>query len=260
MKKIKRHYYLDLFRGFAFILMVIDHLIFDIVFFFSSYWQTSFKKTHYLNVIASALSDYRNSDLSKIIRIVFIVFIFLFVSGISSTLSRNITKRGFRLFLLALAITLVSIIISLIISNHKIIIYFGIIHLISICMLLTPLLKKLPRIWLGLLGIVIIILGFYFEIKSIRVDSVLLVPFNILPPTFATGDFYPILPYLGFYIFGVIYGEYYFKKLNKPRFTKKYKMNIFTYFGKNALVWYFIHQVILVVFLDLLTGIHILFK
>lgn len=236
--------------------MAIDHLIFDIVFFFRSLWSNLFPKTHYVNVIATLLRDYRNLNISKIFRIVLIVFVFLFISGVCSNFSKKVSKRGLRLFVLSMGITLISFIISLIIQDSRIIIYFGIIHCISICVLLTPLMKKINRVILGVLGIVIIGLGFYFE--DLRVNTNLLIIFNLIPQGFATGDYYPLFPYLGFYIFGFIFGEYYFIKLNKPKVTKKYNMNIFTYFGKNALVWYFVHQVLIVIFLFLFTGINLL--
>lgn len=256
MNNYNRHYYIDLFRGIAFILMVFDHLIFDIVFFFRSMWANLFSKTYYLNVFANFLREYRRSDISRILRITLIVFVFLFISGVCSNFSKKVSKRGLRLFVLSMGITLISFIISLIIQDKSIIIYFGIIHCISICMLLTPLMKKINRVILGVIAIVIIGLGFYFE--TIRVNTNLLIIFNLIPFGFTTGDYYPLFPFLGFYIFGFIFGEYYFIKLNKPKATKKYNMNIFTYFGKNALVWYFVHQILLVVFLFIFTGINIL--
>lgn len=255
--KTQRYYYIDLIRGIAFILMAIDHLFFDIVYFFSSYWKDYFSNKHYLNVIANAVSLYRKNDISNIFRFLFIASVFLFISGVSSTLSRNIVKRGVRVLIISLLITLITFIIYLITGSKSIIIYFGILHCISVCMLLTPQFKKLDKRLLFMLAIIIIFLGFYFG--QLKINTFWLIPFNITGFAFTTADYYPIFPYMGIYILGLLFGSWYFNKKKNIKSPKEYKMNIFTYFGKNALVWYFIHQAFLIVFLVLFTLINLIF-
>lgn len=258
-KRIERHYYIDLIRGIAFILMAIDHLIFDIAYLFNSYWGKLFPKEFYLNDIVRLLQKYRFSDISTIIRMVFIAFVFLFISGISSVLSRNILKRGLKLFLISLGLSLITIIIYLFTKNITIIIYFGILHCISISMLLTPLFKRVNKIILLIIALLIIGTGIYLSINTIYLNTNLLAPFNLTKPTFTTGDYYPVLPFMGFYILGYIFGDWYFIQKKKPRVTNNYKNNILTYFGKNTLVWYFLHQIIVVVFLVIITLVNLLF-
>lgn len=254
---IKRHYYIDVFRGIAFFLMAIDHLFYDIVALFSNYWDRYFPSTHYLNSVVELLKNYRQSDISGIIRFIFIAFVFISISGVSSIFSKNNTKRGLRLFIISIVLSLVTIILSLIISDKSVIIYFGILHLISVCMLLTNIFRKINKYVLFVIAILIIGLGIYFD--GLIVSTSLLIPFNIKPGFFVTADYYPILPYMGFYILGMLAGDWYFNILKKPKYSKNYNNNIFTYFGQNTLIWYFLHQVIIVVFLVLFTLINLIF-
>lgn len=253
VKQIKRHYYIDLIRGIAFIFMAIDHLFYDIASIFSGYWDKFFSDNHYLNVIANVIQDYRANPISGILRISLISFVFLFISGVSSILSKNNTKRGYKLLIISGALTLTTYIISLIIDSSSIIIYFGILHCLSICMLVTPLFKKVNRYVLLGIAIVIIGIGLYLNANSVIVNTNLLVPFNLTTLTFVSADYYPLLPYLGFYILGYIAGDWHFNIKRRPRTTSFYNANIITYFGKNTLVWYFLHQVLLIVFLIIFT-------
>ena len=261
-KIIKRHYYIDFLRGMAFFLMVIYHLIYNISEIFYGYWARYFSDSHYLNKIAQVLRYVNGVDLTKYLRLIFIACVFLFISGISSIFSKNIFKRGLKLLAIALGLSLVTYILSISFQLKYIIIYFGILHCISICMLLTPLFKKTNKYVLFVLAVFIIIVGFYFDHNPqnrIYVDTWILTPLYITRSGFFSADYYPLLPYMGLYILGFIFGNWYFNIKNHPKTTKNYKVNIFTYFGKNTLIWYFIHQLILIVFLIILTLINFIF-
>lgn len=76
----------------------------------------------------------------------FIASVFILISGISSNLSRSNVKRGAKLLLVAAAVTLVTVFIT-----PQGAIYFGILHFLSIAMLLFGLLQKaMGKIPLGL--------------------------------------------------------------------------------------------------------------
>jgi len=261
-KKNKRHYYIDLIRGIAFILMMIYHFIYDIAEVFYGYWAKYFSSDFYLNIIARFLRAINGTDITKYLRLILIACIFLFISGISSILSKNIFKRGIKLFAIAMALTLGTMLISIIMQIRYIVIYFGILHCLSICMILTPLFKKTNRIVLLGVAIIIISLGIYFDINPnnrIYVNTWVLTPLYITSRGFYSADYYPLIPYMGFYLLGYIFGDWYFNIKKKPKRTKKYNENILTYFGKNTLVWYFIHQIVLIVFLIIFTLINLIF-
>lgn len=246
-----RHYYIDLARGIVFILMVLDHLLYNISSLFDYYWYKYFPSDYYLNTLSSFVSAYRHSSLGYSLRLAFVACIFIFISGISAHFSKNNFKRGLKLLIIALALTLGSYIVSIIIDNPGFVIVFGILHCLSLCMLLTPLLKKTNKYILLVISVLIIGFGFYFS--TVHVTTNIFMMFNLTAFGFTSADYYPLFPFLGFYILGYLFGDYYFNFKNNSKITEKYNDNIFTYFGRNTLIWYFLHQVILVVFLALFT-------
>lgn len=130
-------------------------------------------------------------------------------------------------------------------------------------MLLTPVFKKVNKYVLLVLALIIIGIGIYFNMdlrNRIYINTNLLIPFYITKYGFTSGDYYPLVPFLGVYVLGFIFGDYYFNVKGKPKGTLIYKNNIFTYFGKNTLIWYFLHQLILIALLSVFTLINLLFK
>ena len=65
------------------------------------------------------------------------------------------------------------------------------------------------------------------------------------------GDTMPILFNGGQILVGVYLGKVLYKS-RKSIFNKEYSNNIITYFGRNSLVIYFLHQIILPIFLSLI--------
>lgn len=112
------------------------------------------------------------------------------------------------------------------------------------------------------IAIIIIGLGIYFDLdyqNRIFLNTNLFVPIYITRYGFASGVYYPLIPYLGVYILGFIFGNSYFNIKKNPKSTVIYKYNIFTYFGKNTLIWYFLPQLIIVIFLAVFTLVNLLF-
>jgi len=245
----KRIWELDALRGLAFIFMAFDHLTFDLGHMFLSSWSSE-SPNHFLVKIAELGYDYRQTDISLIFRIAFISGVFLFVSGISANLSKNNLKRGLKLLIIALTLSVGTFVAAEFTGSSSIIIYFGILHLLAISMILTPLLKKLNKWLLLVLAVLIIFLGHYFENFNFD-SSYLLVPFNITPSSFTTADYYPLFPYLSLYIIGLISGSLIYKD-KKSLFKKDLNIIPLNFLGRNALWLYFAHQVLLIVFLYLI--------
>lgn len=221
----QRIWELDAIRGICILGMVLVHICFDL--FLLDILQPS-----------GALYDifYFLSQWGGIL--------FFLISGICVTLGSHPVKRGLMVFGAGLLCTLVTVGMYWSgMMDKSIIIYFGVLHCLGICMLLWPLLKKLPVWSIGLLGIAIIAVGFY--IKQFQVDTPLLVPFGWMPHFFASSDYFPILPNLGYFLMGILLGRTLYSKKTSlfPKVNPNHPLlRFFNFFGKHSLPIYLLHQ------------------
>ena len=239
----KRIVLLDELRGFVFLLMLTYHLLFDLQFIFGKD----------IFIFRSQLYQYIAW---------FIGISYIFISGISSNLSKNIYKRGTICFLAAMIVT-----IATYIATPQLTIYFGILHFLGIAMFLSPLIKKVADKISPIAVILICLLGFFltfnlnmgylgikpyfflnipYKIRELR----FLFPFGICSPEFSSGDFYPIFPWIFIYTCGIICGEK-LKMKKLPDYYYKAHSKILNFCGKHSLILYLIHQIALVAALEI---------
>lgn len=240
----QRIWELDAVRGMAILLMAFDHLTYDLGYLLPVMMR-SVQNNPQIQAIIEWAADYRNSEFSWWFRIFCIAGVFLFISGISGNLSRNNEKRGIRLLVIAMMLTLGTVIAYLFGMSSGIIIYFGILHCLSVAMMLTPLFKKAP-VWVFVVVIAAIFgIGFYLENNLVSGDWFLM-PLGLPPKFFTTADYYPLLPYLGFYFLGLLFGRYVYRRKESlvvipDRLQPKWLCNL----GRHALFIYFFHQALL---------------
>ena len=125
----RRIHLMDELRGFAVVCMVFYHAFYTLSFLLGWQWCKDL-----LNFFLPAEPWFAG--------------LFIFLSGIASNLSRSNLKRGLKLLAVALVVSAVTI---LVVPSEPI--YFGILHLLSISMILVGLTKKwLDKIpvWIGL--------------------------------------------------------------------------------------------------------------
>lgn len=214
----RRIWEIDILRAIAIILMVIFHIVYDLnefvgldIDYLSGFWYWEGK--------TSAL-------------------MFIFLAGISSGFSKNTVKRGIKVLIFAMVITLVTYIFF-----REQYIRFGILHLLGTSMILFPLLKKMNNILLFISAVFIVLTA--ISIKSILVDTSLLLPFGVMYRGFVTLDYYPISPYLSVFILGILaYKMYYYK--GQSIFKFHYKNEYLSMISKSSLAIYLIHQPVLV--------------
>lgn len=182
---------------------------------------------------------------------------FIFISGICSRLSHNNTARGLKLLCLALALTFVSAILLPSFGFKDTAIYFGILHLLSISMLLFSLLRKpmdkIPATIGAILCLAIVFItrdltvgkiGLWGDMMYNVPESVksldFLFPLGIESDQFFSADYFPILPWSFVFLFGSYVGIS-VKGGKVPAFSYKSHFKFFESLGKNALLIYIFH-------------------
>ena len=113
--------------------------------------------------------------------------LFLLISGICVTLGHHPVMRGLVVFGCGMLCSLVTVGMYLLgFQGREIIIWFGILHCLGICMLLWPWLGRLPCWALGLLAALLLAVGYGF--RSITVSVPWLFPLGLTTAEFASSD------------------------------------------------------------------------
>ena len=151
---------------------------------------------------------------------------------------------------LALGITLVTYIV---IGGRFIV--FGILHLISISILLAYPLLRLGRMNL-LLGLAAILLGLY--IQELEVDFFWLIWLGLAPRSFTSLDYVPLLPWFGVVLMGMTGGALLYKDLGRrfplPDISAWPPVRGLIFLGRNSLAIYILHQPLLLGLIYLAEG------
>ncbi|MBR5742349.1 MAG: DUF1624 domain-containing protein [Clostridia bacterium] len=228
---------IDTVRGIMIFYVVIYHFLYDLLDFrlISPVWLTS----------------------TPMVIVHFVNFsIFISFSGISCRLSRSNWKRGLRLLGAAYLVTLVTWVM-----DHGYYVRFGILHLLGFSALLFWALdslwglleKRLPAlparavriadVLLPLLALGLFFLT-YFTVFSRTFPVEYLGWLGFRSPTYASSDYFPVIPFFFLYLFGAFVGKFivagrfpaWFYKAHVPFFDKV---------GKHTIWIYLLHQPVL---------------
>jgi uncharacterized membrane protein len=241
---------LDFLRGLSIILMVFDHLMFDLAslpLWFSNFYQVS-------NPLGNKLRQlgllYWNSSIRENFHFVFVA-VFLLVSGISYTFSRSNLKRGLKFSIVALLISAITLSVQYF-TGIEIGIVFGIIHMFAIGTLLTVLFRKIwnNNFFILAVGIVFIVYGLSFDFINVPYYSTLNFSRFLEVVIGLKGygaDHFGIFPYTGVIMIGTVIGNFFYApKLSLlPRLDKGWNKP-FTFAGKYTLIIFVTHQLILI--------------
>lgn len=169
--------------------------------------------------------------------------LFVLLSGICVTLGSRSVRRGAIVLLCGLAITVATIGIYAYTKDVTILVQFGILHLLGICMLLYPLLRRLPNPLLLICAVLLAGFGFYFE--TLRIETAWLFPLGLTTTTFVSADYWPLLPNLGYFLIGILLGRTLYGD-RQPKFPRlQGRCKFLAYCGRNSLVLYLIQQPVL---------------
>ncbi len=171
--------------------------------------------------------------------------VFILISGVSSYLSKNNTKKGFGLILIALGLTLITYLYD---KNYTI--KFGILHLLGACKLTTNWFLKLNRYIV--LSIGLFFLSANYIISQIDLPNNYLFPIGLINSRFSSLDYYPLIPWSGIFLLGIFIGSLLYKdKKTIFKFIPNKNLWFVSKLGKYSLWVYLLHQPIILCFLYL---------
>lgn len=231
-----RIYMLDEIRGFAILCMIVHHAFLD---------------------VGDVLEMQWGYDVFNALCTVQPIFwgIFIIISGICSRLSRNALKRGVFVLGAGLVITLFTAVIMPLFGFEGSEIYFGILHCLGTCMIITGLLMPLINKINYKLGAAVSLILFLFtygingrtlcfgliHLPDSLYQSKLLSPLGFLADSFKSADYFSVLPWIFMFLFGAFVGE--LAKENKfPRAMYKRHSKFLCFVGRNSLWVYLLHQ------------------
>lgn len=249
----KRIELLDELRGFAIVAMIIHHTFLAIGDVTASAW--GYEIFNKLCVVQPVFWG-----------------IFIIISGICTRLSRNPVRRGAIVLGAGMIVTLVTAVIMPLIGMDGAQIYFGILHCLGCCMIITgllmPIIEKINPIWGMLICAVLFAITYNISSGSLLFGLIALpnqlyrtnylMPLGIYNQSFYSADYFAIFPWIFMFQFGAFFGKY-AKDGAFPQWTYKKHSRFFGFVGRNSLWFYLGHQVVIYAILYAIVYI-ILFK
>jgi len=242
----QRAFELDLLRGLAIIAMILHHFIYDLRYIMQLdvfAWQDSYVFENWVRPL--------------------FLFIFLFVSGVCCTFSRNNFLRSLKLFVVSILFSVVFYFVS-IYTETEMYVVFNVLHMLTLGTFIFALmsllenrkiLKGIDKIFI-FLGVIFLWMAYPLsKISEVRIDA--LIPFHEnFAKGLGMGDYLPIVPWIGFFFVGAFFGRIYYRNRESlfpgaPVAVKKLAVP-FEFVGRNALMFYVLHQPVLLASLYLL--------
>lgn len=232
----QRIWELDALRGVCILGMLVFHLLYDMTALLRLVpWQIP----GWLTLVADAGAR-----------------VFLLLSGLCVTLGSRPVRRGLVVFACGMLCTLVTwAMFRLGMAGSSVVIRFGMLHCLGICMLLWPLAKRLPLWALAVLGVAAVLAGGWLDVSGIRVESHWLFPLGLRYFGFSSGDYYPLLPGLGWFLLGAVLGRTLYRRQRSllPQVDPALFPIAFVRFcGRHSLPIYLLHQPVFAVILSAL--------
>jgi uncharacterized membrane protein len=231
---------IDSARGVAIIMMTIFHLMWDLWFFrilpdvvlYAGFWKYFQRTTAILFLLMVGVSltiSYRRAKRR---------------AGQDARLWPKFFWRGLRIFGWGLVITLV------VWAAGVGYVHFGILHLIGLSIILAyPL---LPYRWVNLASwAALFLIGGWLQ--NVRVAFPWLVWLGLQPPNYAPNDYFPLVPWFGVVILGVVLGNSLYhedrRRFPLPDWSGAPLIRLLQFLGRHSLTIYLIHQPLLLAIL-----------
>lgn len=260
-KASRRIWELDFIRGLLIILMLIDHLLMTVDYFFGPEWvRLSAGAANGFTRFFAASDFYMTHPAREVIHPV-VVLLFITLCGLSTGFSRNVMKRACTLSFISIGITTVTAAINI----NGMYISFGIIHLLTVCVatwatvnLITKR-NKYANLFAGLaLGFVVTALTMAVTfnenlMSKIGNDGFVFV-FNDATFARSPGDFWPLIPWSGIFFFAAALSPFLYADKNSllPSLDGKWNKPV-CFVGRHTLIVYVFHLIVLVAVLEIVS-------
>lgn len=228
VKKDSRIWEIDALRGLCIPGMIAIHLIYDVVNLYGFVhwpypaWYSLFKNNY------GAL--------------------FILISGLSVTLGSRSVKRGLTVFAGGMVVTAVTVGMYLLgFAGKGIVIYFGVLHCLGVCMMLWPAFQKRSQARLIAVGLGMTVLGWWLRTVSFDVPALLL-PLGLRYPGFSSSDYFPLMPNLGYFLLGAAFGRKFYgsrQTLLRRANAQNPLIRGLCWCGRHSLMIYLLHQPVL---------------
>lgn len=238
----KRYWEIDSGRGLAVIGMVAFNWMFALTYLGKAYFEVG---SGPLWLLARAVA-----------------FAFVFLAGLSLRISYNRSKRllqpselnkkyairGLGIFLLGMLLTLAT---WLFYPNATI--WFGVLHLIGFSIILSiPFLKIKGKSFLALVAFAVVLAGLILANYGFYFPHLL--PFGFWPSGWYSFDYFPLMPWYGFFLFGIIAGNMHFPGRKPSNYAGPFSPAVIalSFLGRHSLTIYLLHQPVLLLALALM--------
>ena len=235
----ERAWELDFLRGIALLMMLFMHMSWDVRYEFGADVFSYLTKGWFWSFIHPV-----------------IVVLFVSVSGICCTLSRNNVKRGLKLLGATLALTIGTVLITYI-GHVECLIIFNVLAVLTCGIFLYALISFIEKkggidpnivnVIMGLTGLFIVICGCNIHYMDYSTDSLLFLPvgFEINKAPWMA-DYMPLFPWLGVFLIGCVIGRLCYKD-KKTVFPVRGKVmkaisRPIEFIGRHSLIIYLVHQ------------------
>ena len=229
---------MDALRGFCVVLMCVHHFLYDLAAFLGAPWWI------FTNPVLDVLHY-------------FFAGCFILLSGVSSRFSHSNPGRGGKLLAVALALTAVTWLGDflgerLMGQRPGVLIVFGVLHMLAVCMLFYGLTHKLWDALSDRILAVFCLLGILVAARLTNGTVIpdtgflrrCLFPFGFITESFYSADYFPLFPWLFVFLLGTRLGD----KIRAGKLPERfytYNVPFFPKVGRRALLIYVVHQPVL---------------
>lgn len=228
LKTNKRIWELDALRGTCILIMVAVHLTFDLTELYGFFPRPRVR-------IYEILLSWGG-------------VVFFLISGICATLSSRSFRRGALVFGCGMGITAITYL-----ADQNLAVYFGVLHCLGLCMMLWTVFRSFSTAALTAASAGIILLGLLFQ--QLQVSTSTLFWLGLTTPFFSSADFFPLFPFLGFFLLGAVLGRLIYKEKRTllPKIDAQRPLLCFLQFcGRHSLPIYLLHQPVILGILELI--------